>query len=102
QLLEVYLRINYTRDLRLLEPQQLAAFQRFWKMASSHEKSQMGGIPDFHYVRNDLDNPVLLLDLPSSSLMGWHFGDLGRLGFFIAPNDLENEYWDKAWGDVSN
>lgn len=100
QLLEVHLRLAYAADPTSLPPEHSAPFVEFWKLATSCEPAFMGGTPE-GYPYSELQIPVLLLELPCSDLLGWHFGDLSRLGFFISFKDLRQGNWDRAWGDVS-
>jgi hypothetical protein len=100
QLLEVHLRLAYAVDPTSLPPEHNAPFVEFWKLLASCEHAFMGGTPE-GYPYSELQIPVLLLELPCSDLLGWHFGDVSRLGFFISVKDLRKGNWDKAWGDVS-
>lgn len=55
---------------------------------------------DFFY--DAPEEPVLLLRLQSSKMLGWSFGAVSSLGVFIAPDDLNNRLCDKAWVTIAN
>lgn len=77
-------------------------FEALWRYDQSREYAVSGGsVHDgFPYAR--ARDPVFLLELPSSNLVGWVFGDVSRLGVFIDPRDLAAGRWRKAWGDILN
>ncbi|NNF90664.1 MAG: DUF1963 domain-containing protein [Boseongicola sp.] len=44
----------------------------------------------------------MLLELPSSKLIGWMFGDLGAISFLIDRNDLKEANFERVWADFRN
>ena len=77
-------------------------FEALWREDQDSEYVVMGGPvhTGFFYAR--ARDPVFLLEVPSSDLVGWMFGDVSRLGVFIAPEDLAAGRLHKAWGDILN
>ncbi|WP_395450291.1 DUF1963 domain-containing protein [Aminobacter sp. UC22_36] len=50
----------------------------------------------------DLDSDVTLLELPTSNLMGWMFGDVDNLVLTIRKQDLAAGRFDDLRVQVSN
>lgn len=62
----------------------------------------IGHVP-FRYVHEfDLDSDVTLLELPSSALAGWIFGDVDDLVLTIKKTDLAVGRFDSLKVQVSN
>lgn len=74
----------------------------FWTFQASVEAATMGGPVNSEFFYDVTDEPVALLRLPSSTLLGWSFGDASSLGIFITPEDLKAQRWDKAWVSIAN
>jgi hypothetical protein len=81
-----------------------ARLDREFAFIAAHETAGMGHIPSSYYHGHDMqgDEPITLLELPSSNLMGWMFGDLDRLSFTIAWSDLVAGDFSRVFIDVSN
>jgi len=99
--LELYARMKYLKTAANLPEPHLSAYSTRWDTISKFESAYMGGQTTLCYP-GLMTNPICLLELPTSSLMGWGFGDMDTLGVFITAHDLKAGRWDKAWGDVSN
>lgn len=78
---------------------QRALFEPFWAHNARHETGRIGTA--------DLPAPIsvgeaeLLLELPSSELLGWMFGEGRALRIYVTPDDLEQGVLDRAWGSVA-
>jgi hypothetical protein len=92
----------YCRNPNALAPEIRTAVEADWQGDAHYEAASMSGPFPSDYPYSDPDDPVLLLQLQSSGLIGWGFGDLGRCAFFIKPSDLKAGRWHKAWFDVAN
>ena len=57
-----------------------------WSELAPHEMAGMG--QSVKYVHESTPRPVTLLELPSSSLMSWMFGDVDSLVLTITKADL--------------
>ena len=77
-------------------------FMALWRADQASEFATMGGEVDGRFFDASIDDPVFLLALPSSNLIGWGFGDVSSLGVFISPEDLAAGRLDRAWGDIAN
>lgn len=62
----------------------------------------MGGPVHSGFIYSRARDPAFLLEVPSSDLVGWMFGDVASFGMFIDPKDMKAGRWDKAWGDILN
>lgn len=79
-----------------------ARYEALWRYDQAHEYPTMGGAVHDGFVYSKARDPVFLLEIPSSDLVGWMFGDFSSFGVFIAPDDLRNGQWQAAWGDMLN
>lgn len=85
-----------------LAPAVREVLEDIWNYNASVEAATMGGPVASDFFYDAPEEPVALLRLPSSSLLGWSFGDVSSLGVFIAPEDLKAHRWDKAWFNIAN
>jgi hypothetical protein len=67
----------------------LAHCQEVWRDWAAHEMGGMGHRPWAKLRSFDEKEEVVLLELPSSHLMNWHFGNAGHLVISIRRKDLE-------------
>ncbi|MBO9447462.1 DUF1963 domain-containing protein [Ruegeria sp. R14_0] len=79
-----------------------ARYERLWRFDQEHQYATMGGPVHSGFIYSRARNPAFLLEVPSSDLVGWMFGDVASLGMFIDPSDMKAGRWDKAWGDILN
>ena len=79
-----------------------ARYEALWRYDQAREYAVMGGAVHKGFPYSRAEDPAFLLELPSSALIGWMFGDVSRLGIFIAPEDLAAGRWEKVWGDILN
>ncbi|WP_170403022.1 DUF1963 domain-containing protein [Ruegeria arenilitoris] len=79
-----------------------ARYETLWRFDQENEYATMGGPVHHGFTYSRARNPVFLLEVPSSDLVGWMFGDVASLGMFIDPEDMKAGRWDKAWGDILN
>ena len=92
----------YSKSPEALPPAMRSYFEAIWKDQAAHEMAGMGHVP-FEYVhRFDLDKDVTLLELPTSNLMGWMFGDVDDLVLTISKKDLAAGRFDMVTTQVSN
>lgn len=62
--------------------------EELWRDCAAHEMGAMGHKPWGRLRNFDEKDEVLLLELPSSQLMNWHFGNAGNLVLTIRKEDL--------------
>ena len=92
----------YSKSPEALPPAMRSYFESIWKDEAAHEMAGMGHVP-FSYVHQfDLDKDVTLLELPTSKLMGWMFGDVDNLVLTISKKDLAAGRFDMVTTQVSN
>ncbi|MGH0255225.1 hypothetical protein NKY39_06495 [Sinorhizobium meliloti] len=92
----------YSKSPEALPPAMRGYFEANWKDQAAHEMAGMGHIP-FRYVHQfDLDKDVTLLELPTSNLMGWMFGDVDDLVLTMSRKDLTAGRFDAVRVQVSN
>jgi len=102
QFLELYLRMNYAALPSTLPNYCRAEYIDYWQELSWMEPIVMGGVSEGGYPYSDMENPVFLLELRTSNLLDWQFGDSTRFGIFISPKDMKDANWAGAWGDILN
>lgn len=99
--IEMLARQAYLQDPNGIPTEMRDILEPMWKFAASLEPATMSGPVETEFFYTAPDNPVRLLRLPSSLLLGWQFGDVQSLGIFIAPEDLRAGKWDKVWFDYT-
>ncbi|MCV0429084.1 MAG: DUF1963 domain-containing protein [Roseibium sp.] len=102
EFLETNLRVRYRSNPDAIPERYRSFFADYWRFFVKAEAPLMGADPRDGFPYSQLSNPVHLLELPSSNLLGWTFGDASSLAFFIKPKDLKKRRWQAAWGDVAN
>ncbi|MEM8654517.1 MAG: DUF1963 domain-containing protein [Pseudomonadota bacterium] len=92
----------YQDNPNRLSAETRALFEDRWAAEAEWQGSTMSGpvSPEFWYTAPK--NPVSLLRLSSSDLVGWDFHDVAPMGIFISPRDLKRGRWHKAWYDIAN
>jgi hypothetical protein len=64
----------------------------------------MGGLPvgwSYDVLENVADR-VMLLELPTSRMIGWQWGDVNRLVIHLSVKDLEKGRFGNARAEISN
>jgi hypothetical protein len=92
----------YARDPESLPAAMRADCEELWTDMAAHDMGSMGHVP-WHYVDEfDHRHDVTLLELPSSSLMNWTFGDANSLVITMTKADLAAGAFDRTKKQVSN
>jgi hypothetical protein len=89
----------YTEDPGRLPAAQRALFEPFWAHSARQETGSIG--TDDLRVPTGPGRAELLLELPSSELLGWMFGEGRALRIYAQPGDLARGALDRAWGSVA-
>ncbi|MFA5122490.1 DUF1963 domain-containing protein [Zavarzinia sp.] len=94
----------YTRRPEALPEALRAHMEAIWRFDALHEQAGMGHAPCRHlYTPYGQDTPnELLLELPSSELVGWAWGDLYSIALFIDRGDLARGNFDDVTCEISN
>ncbi len=94
----------YTRQADALPPALRARVETNGRFDALREQAGMGHAPSRHLYTPygpDTANEVLL-ELPSSDLMGWAWGDLYSIALFIDRGDLARGDFDRVTCEISN
>jgi len=102
EFLETDLRFRYRDRIENLSGRYREFFSKYWAILAEAETPLMGGKSGLVDPFEGRGSPERLLELPSSNLLGWTFGDSSSLSFYISPKDLKRRNWRAAWGDVAN
>ena len=78
--------------------------ERVWRWEADASIATMGAPPSGHvWTIDPLNDQIdILLELPSSDLVGWQWGDLYTLVISIPRNDLVAGRYDRLTAEVSN
>ena len=92
----------YCRSPSSLPPAVRDFYERLWRDLAPHEMAGMGHVP-FNYVHAfDPATEVTLIELPSSDLMSWMFGDVDNLVVTMTKADLAAGDFSALKVQVSN
>lgn len=100
--LEQHARKIYTDAPNALPPEMRTAFEPIWQKDAPYERLSLGGPVGEDFFEDRMQDPVFLLRLPTSDLLGWQFSDLDDWGVFIPPEALKARDFSQASGSVSN
>jgi hypothetical protein len=77
-------------------------FEPIWQNDAAYERLNLGGPVGEDFFEDRLEDPVFLLRLPTSDLLGWKFPGLESWGVFIPPEALKARDFSQASASVSN
>lgn len=80
-------RLAYAASPEALPQEVRSYFEAIWQDLAAYQMAGMGHVP-FRSVAFDPESEVTLLELPSSELMGWWFGDVDNLVLSIKRTTL--------------
>lgn len=86
----------YVRDPGLLSPTARAQFESEARTRAAHTLPSIGHPPQTYVPGYDSETHVTLIELPSSGLLGWAFGDSGSLALTMRKADLAAGRWDRV------
>ncbi|MBH0237843.1 DUF1963 domain-containing protein [Methylobrevis albus] len=92
----------YVEAPEALPPAVRNHFEALWRDVAAHEMASMGDQPTNYVDGFDPAVDVILLELPSSQLLGWVFGDVDDLVVTIKKADLAAGRFDKIIVNMSN
>lgn len=102
EILEHHYRAEYSKNPTSIDAAFRARLEPVWLFDAQAEPGTMGGKVHEGFPYSAYENPVFLMELPTSDLVGWTWGDVTNLGLFISPENLQARKWDQAWGDILN
>ena len=94
----------YTDNPAALHPELRARLETIWRFESLHECGAMGHVPTGHiYTPFGPGSPnEVLLELPTSTLAGWTWGDNYSIVFIIKRADLASGNFHNVVFDITN
>jgi hypothetical protein len=101
------LRFDWAKHAYCQSPASLPAavrahYEALWRDLAPHEMAGMGHVP-FDYVHEfDADSEITLIELPSSDLLSWMFGDVNNLVVTMKKADLAAGTFNALKVQVSN
>ncbi|MDK3075635.1 DUF1963 domain-containing protein [Sedimentitalea sp. JM2-8] len=90
----------YAGDPGRLPKAQHDLFEPLWADHARHEGGVMGALAGDVREGAEAGDELLLLELQSSELLGWTFGDARALRIFVAPEALAAGDLTRAWARV--
>lgn len=102
--IEPYAKRIYLDDPERLPVEVRRRFEALWEFTALHERGGMSHPPKgMIYTPHGPSTPnEVLLELPTSDLIGWVWGDLYSVVFTIAREDLANGKLDNIIVDITN
>lgn len=94
----------YTRDPSSLPKNQRARFEAIWAFEAEHEVGKISHLPVGYVYTTSGEGTAreILLELPSSDLVGWMWGDMYSIVLFIDRQDLEHCRFDRVTAEITN
>ncbi|CTQ52945.1 hypothetical protein LP7551_01465 [Roseibium album] len=104
RILERHAKYAYLDDPEKLSEEAKARFEIIWAFDAIHERGGMSHPPKGHiYTPHGPSSPnEVLLELPTSDLLGWIWGDMYSVIFTIARDDLAKGKLDNIIVDITN
>ena len=104
QLLERHAKYAYIEAPSKVSPEAKARFKKLWAFDAVHETGGMSHPPHgFIYTPHGPSSPnEVLLELPTSDLIGWIWGDMYSVVLTIARDDLANGRYHNIMVDITN
>ncbi|MTV16353.1 MULTISPECIES: DUF1963 domain-containing protein [Bradyrhizobium] len=92
----------YLRDPTALPAALVADCEEVWSDQAARDMLSMGHVPQKYIHRYDQAEDVTLVEIPSSNLIGWQFGDVDNLVITISKADLSRGDFSKLLVQVTN
>ncbi len=94
----------YTRSPEALPAELRERMEAIWRFEALHERGFMGHAPVGHvYTPHGPTTPnAVLLELPTSDLVGWGWGDLYSIVLFIRRDELARGDFENVTFEITN
>ncbi len=94
----------YTRSPEMLHPELRARMEMVWQFDALHERGAMGHAPVGHVYtpHGPTTKNVVLLELRTSDMVGWMWGDTYSIVLFIGRNDLARGNFRNVTFEITN
>jgi hypothetical protein len=104
QILESHAKHAYLKSPEKLNPDATSRFEKIWAFNAAHERGGISHPPKgFIYTPHGPSSPnEVLLELPTSDLIGWIWGDMYSVVLTMARNDLASGKFNNILVDISN
>ena len=90
--------------LPTLEPELQDYFRQKWQYSAENATLQVGGLPRGwgHGFVEDIKKSVMLIQIPTNTLIGLNYGDVSDLIIAIPKADLKRRKFSNVYVDISN
>lgn len=92
----------YLQNPTALPPPLVADCEEVWRDHAAHEMASMGHVPQRYVHEFDDAEDVTLVELPSSDLVGWMFGDVDHLVVTMKKADLSRGDFSAPLVQITN
>ena len=92
----------YARDIASLPAATRALYEPLWHDLGTKSAPQLGGFPRTHVSAFAPETDVIVLEVPSSQLMGWQFGDVDDLVLLMTREEIASGRFAAARYEASN
>lgn len=96
--------LAYSRDPASLPDPVRCYFEARWKNDSNYEIASMGGLPHgwSYDMLENVDTRVMLLELPTSNMFGWQWGDVRNVVLSLPVDELRRNVYRDVRCDITN
>jgi hypothetical protein len=80
------------------------ALEARWTNDRNYEIASMGGLPHgwSYDMLDNVDTRVMLLELPTSNMFGWQWGDVYNVVFSLPVEELRRNSYRDVGCDITN
>jgi hypothetical protein len=96
--------LAYSRDPVSLPDTVRSYFEARWKNDRNYEIASMGGLPHgwSYDMLENVDTRVMLLELPTSKMFGWQWGDIHNVVLSLPVDELRRNIFRDVRCDITN
>jgi hypothetical protein len=96
--------LAYSRDPASLPDTVRSYFEARWKNDRNYEIASMGGLPHgwSYDMLENVDTRVMLLELPTSKMFGWQWGDVNNVVLSLPVDELRRNIYRDVRCDITN
>ena len=96
--------LAYSRDPASLPDTVRSYFEARWNNDSNYEIASMGGLPHgwSYDMLENVDTRVMLLELPTSNMFGWQWGDVNNVVLSLPVDELRGNIYRGVRCDITN
>jgi hypothetical protein len=96
--------LGYSRDPASLPDTVRSYFEARWKNDRNYEIASMGGLPHgwSYDMLENVDTRVMLLELPTSKMFGWQWGDVNNVVLSLPVDALRRNIYRDVRCDITN